>query len=134
MSNSNFVSFFDNGFTFPGNHPIDDQHVPGIPKMADLNEEKDAFLAFKYKTVSGTGKLLIKLNDVQITSIPFGSSDPEVARVWYETIKGDLGILHKPPKHNAIVVEVHDDHDHAVADDAASPKVHVSDFKIFYHT
>ena len=126
MPNSNFVSFMDDGFHVSHVSPgpaaeIDDQDDPGIPQMPDLSEGPDAILQFKYKTESGGGTLSVKVNDVQVTSIPFGESDSEVARVWFETIKGS--VLNKSPKHNKLAINV-----------GGSGRVHVSDFKIFYHT
>jgi hypothetical protein len=122
MPHSQFVSFRDDGFDVPPEKTVT-EHPPGIPKMVDLDEDRDAFLAFKYQILSGTGRLSVKLNDVQFKAITFESSDSAAPRVWYETIGG--GILHK--RQNKIVVDVHDDDD-------GSAKVHVSDFKIFYHT
>jgi hypothetical protein len=124
-----FVSFFDKGFTVPPEKTVTDHPpphhppIPGIPNMADLNKDRDGFLAFKYRTVSGSGTLSVKLNGVQFNGIPFGSSDSVVARVWYETIDG--GVLNKLPEHNEIVVGV---------EAGGSGQVHVSDFKIFYHS
>jgi hypothetical protein len=128
-----FVSFFDKGFDVPPkktvtDHPPHDD--PGIPLMRDLDESRDALLAFKYEIVSGTGRLSVTLNAVTFTAIPFKPPHPAAPQVWYETIGGHVlnkPDPHKPDQHNQIVVEVHD------ADDG-SAKVHVSDFKIFYHT
>jgi hypothetical protein len=127
-----FVSFFDKGFDVPPKHTVTDhppQGDPGIPLLRDLDEAPDAFLAFKYKIVSGTGRLSVTLNAVTFTAIPFKPPHPAAPQVWYETIAGH--VLNKPgqhpDQHNQIVVEVHDDDD-------GSAKVHVSDFKIFYQT
>ena len=112
-----FVSFLDEGFTVPPRKEVDDQDDPGIPEMGDLFEPRDGFLAFKYRTVDGSGTLSVKFNDVQFKEIPFGQSDRDVARVWFETIVRPH--LHV---HNKIVINV-----------GGSGHVHVSDFKIFYH-
>jgi hypothetical protein len=124
MPNSNFVSFMDDGFHVSHVSPgpaaeIDDRDDPGIPLMLDLSEDHDAILAFKYRTESGSGTLSVKLNSVQLKDIPFGQSEQAVARVWFESIKGQK--LNK--RHNRLSINV-----------GGSGRVLVSDFKIFYHT
>ena len=115
-----FVSFMDKGFTVPPEHTID-QHPPGIPHLTDLDRSRDAFLAFKLQTLSGSGKLSIKINAITI-SVPFGPSD-SLGRIWYETISAEG----TPP-----TIGLHEVRNEIVAN-VDSGQVQVSDFKIFYH-